>query len=353
DYVFNYTDHLGNIRLSYGLDKSTNTVKIIEENHYYPFGLKHTNYNSDIYTYIKTSSGETGLKIIKPSPSIKVVPTYKYKYNGKEYQDELGLNMYDYGARNYDPALGRWMNIDPLAEKYNNVSPYAYAVNNPVFFIDPDGMQVDTDYKVLKNGNDKGKIVRVDPNDGSEKNEKDRILETDKNDNVKTETVKNSDGTKSKVNKVAINNIAKGIIEEGMNFRTNNYTIAFGGEGQPTRDDVVDFLVKFSEKIANAEIAGFEAIGASNKEQEYITTYKYEKNNFQTSLSPLYRYGQRVSSSYGTIIIMAHFHTHPNNTGIKDNINEPSEIDLDSQRIRNKPLKMNHYIYNVNGRIPY
>ncbi|OYQ49735.1 hypothetical protein CHU92_00265, partial [Flavobacterium cyanobacteriorum] len=41
---------------------------------------------------------------------------YKYKYQEQEWQDELGLNMYDYGARNYDPALGRWHNIDPLAE---------------------------------------------------------------------------------------------------------------------------------------------------------------------------------------------------------------------------------------------
>jgi len=114
-YVFQYKDHLGNIRVSY-TKNAQNVAEIIEENNYYPFGLKHQGYND----YVATIN--------------------KYKYNGKELQDELGLNFYDYGARNYDPALGRWMNIDPLAEQGRRWSPYNYVMDNPVYFIDPDGM---------------------------------------------------------------------------------------------------------------------------------------------------------------------------------------------------------------------
>ena len=66
-------------------------------------------------------------------------------------QEELGLNMYDYGARNYDPALGRWMNIDPLAETSRRWNPYNYCYNSPMTFVDPDGMQAD-DWKKNING---------------------------------------------------------------------------------------------------------------------------------------------------------------------------------------------------------
>lgn len=122
DYVYNYVDHLGNVRLSY--TDNNGTVEIVKESNYYPFGLSHKGYNGGV--------SPLGNSVAK-----------KYMFGGKELDESLGLETYDFGARNYDPALGRWMNLDPLAEQMRRHSPYNYAFNNPLRFIDPDGMSPD------------------------------------------------------------------------------------------------------------------------------------------------------------------------------------------------------------------
>ncbi|WP_407556485.1 DUF6443 domain-containing protein [Winogradskyella sp. 4-2091] len=125
NYVYQYKDHLGNIRLTYAdsdgngsIDAST---EIISEKNYYPFGMTQSGYNN-VVSANANFIGE------------------KFGFNGMEMQDELGLNSYDFGWRNYDAALGRWFGIDPLAEFMPRVSTYSYAFNNPILFIDVAGM---------------------------------------------------------------------------------------------------------------------------------------------------------------------------------------------------------------------
>lgn len=111
-YIYQYKDHLGNIRLSYAVNGSG--AEIIEENNYYPFGLKHQD---------NSTTGNS---------------SYTYKFSGKELQEN---GQYDFGARFYMPDIARWGTIDPLAETSRRWSPYTYAYNSPVMFIDPDGRQ--------------------------------------------------------------------------------------------------------------------------------------------------------------------------------------------------------------------
>ena len=137
NYVFNYTDHLGNVRVSWTQNpEAPEELVIIDDNHYYPFGLRHKGYQSHPQVhYWATSFQQVALTTV----SSLYPESYKYKFGGKELQTEFGVEMYDFGMRNYDPALGRWMNIDPLAEEAPDWSPYNYTFNNPVRYIDPDG----------------------------------------------------------------------------------------------------------------------------------------------------------------------------------------------------------------------
>ena len=115
-WIYEYTikDHLGNTRVLFRDDNGT--PKVVSTYSYYPFGMQNDG----------LSAGTEGDL------------AFKYRYNGKELNQDLGL--YDYGARNYDPAIGRWLQIDPLAETMPGWSGYNYVYNNPISLIDPLGL---------------------------------------------------------------------------------------------------------------------------------------------------------------------------------------------------------------------
>ncbi|MDR0863660.1 MAG: DUF6443 domain-containing protein [Candidatus Symbiothrix sp.] len=114
-YYFYLKDHLGNNAVVANANGQSQ-----QYNFYYPYGM--------------TSQNESANLGKQP-----------YKFGGKEYESMHGLNLYDFEARPYDPAVARFLTPDPLAEKYPWMSPYAYCLNNPVNYTDPTGMSTHTD----------------------------------------------------------------------------------------------------------------------------------------------------------------------------------------------------------------
>ena len=119
---FHLHDHLGNTRMV--IEKDREDYIVTQQAAYYPFGKA-----------IKS------LSIELPDPRHNT--QNRHLYNSKEFQHDLGLDWYDYGARFYDAQIARFHTLDPLAENFTFQSPYVYAANNPIRFIDYMGMSAE------------------------------------------------------------------------------------------------------------------------------------------------------------------------------------------------------------------
>ena len=136
-------DHLGNTHILFSDldgdgkltlfdDPSTEAEEVVEayqESHYYPFGM---------------------LMEGPFAPTLDIPDNYLY--NTKEFNADFGLDWYDYGARWYDAAIGRWGGVDFLAERYYSWNVFQYAMDNPIRFLDPNGMGVTDWFKNIDTG---------------------------------------------------------------------------------------------------------------------------------------------------------------------------------------------------------
>ena len=332
-YFYNYTDHLGNVRLSYsdadGNGEVTGDI-LVDDCYDTPDGQMCNN-------YIITGEAE-GVTNYYPfgmmhnAQSYNVNNIYNYKFNNKELQE---TGMYDYGARFYMPDIGRWGVVDPLAEKSRRFSTYTYALNNPVMFIDPDGREAAlsgvaaqqafvnyrnsmplTDYTLNK---ETGKVTQV----GKTNNLPDRILKTEKDGSV----AKNRKGEA----KVAVDNIAKGILKDGQNFKTSDQIMNVGGNNQPTLEQTEDFIVALSDYVG-VELAGAYLSKDADKNGVISRVYleKYKNNTHSSSVSSLYwcRIGAPIFDSY---FKNTDFHTHPTIGYNRNAIENASRSDLTSK----------------------
>jgi RHS repeat-associated protein len=225
----------------------------------------------------------------------------RLKYNGKELQnkefsDGSGLELYDFGARQHDPQIGRWTTIDPLAQKRFWATPYNYVQNNPLNRFDPNGL---TDYTLNKKTGD---IKQV----GEKNDDPDRILKSKVNKNGEAVAKYKKNGEA----KVAVGGIEKGILKDGMNFQKNDNVIDVGGKGQPTVDGVKSFTLQLSEYVGK-EIKGYSYSADGSKNVTDMVLGKYINNEFDKSYGTPQELRNKYGVNYSDNNILQDFHTHP------------------------------------------
>ena len=241
---------------------------VIASDDYYPFGLTFNSYNRENST---------------PNQNL---------YNGKELQDELSLNTYDFGFRQYDPAIARWNVVDPLAGKRYWLNPYNFVQNNPINRFDPNGL---TDFTLNKKT---GAVAQV----GEKNDDPDRILKTNRHGEVKHK--KNGEA------KVAVGGIEQGILKDGQNFKSKDQVISVGGGGQASVDGVKSFTLKLSEYVGK-EIRGYSYSGNASGSATDVVLGKYKDNTNTESRGSVAELASKYGDAYSRNNILQEFHTHP------------------------------------------
>ena len=241
---------------------------VVESSDYYPFGLTFNSYARE------NAVNQSNL------------------YQGKELQDELGLEIYDFQARGYDPMLGRTWQTDPMSETFYDHSPYSWVKNNPLLRIDPTGM---TDFTFNKKS---GEVTQV----GEANDEPDRILKTNKKGEVKYK--KNGEA------KVAMGGIEQGILADGQNWKTDDQVIGVGGEGQASVDGVKSFTMGLSEYLGK-EIKGFSYSSNASGNVTDMVLGKYLNNSNTESYGTPNALRNKYGVDFSLNNITQEFHTHP------------------------------------------
>ncbi len=239
-YEYTIKDHLGNARVNFRANGAA--ITFLQELHYYPFGM-----------------------IMEGIGTAKVTDN-AYKYNSKELNEDLGLNLSDYGARWYDAALGRWWSVDPLGEKGLNISSYAYVSNNPLILIDPTGMESEAYSNGLS-----GLAEETREKSRTEVQQRDLIRRVNK-------------AFQSIVHVLALPGSDKKIVE-GAIKTANEFIATTGLNTKVKRENVVTFNIKKMPLTDAVAVIG----GTKNESADFILNkidHNFLSEQFQRELAP-------------------------------------------------------------------
>lgn len=197
----------------------------------------------------------------------------------------------------FDPNEKKFLTMDPLAEKYYSISPYAFCLNNPIRFIDPNGMDV---YRF----DDKtGEMHLFQVTD----DKFDQIGQFKYDKKTDTYTLKTNRKGEARTR---MDNVEKGILSDGMNFMTNDNMWAVSGAGQPTVEVFQNFSIGFAE-IINKEVSGYYLNQTGTPEiVSNIYMGRYINNNATTSYKGRAQAVNAMTLN-GTHQVHTDWHTHP------------------------------------------
>ena len=250
----------------------------------------------------------------------------QYKHTGKEFISELGVDSYDFSARFLAPLTGRFDSPDPKAWDYTWLSPYTFCAADPINNSDPTGMDI---YRYDK---DSGKMLLYQITDDNfdiigdfkyDKESGSHVLKTDRNGNPKA----------------LIDNVEKGILADGINFKHNDNVWETGNPGQPTVEGFQNFVIELSEMLG-VELAGYyySKTGSDDISFLRIGMYNNSKYNESHAGTNTYRFPQ-LQEGYD---INTNWHTHPSTTRTSGRF-KPSDKDLRRKYLERNIIK-NHII---------
>lgn len=237
-------DHLGNTRVRISDKDQNNKVhynvndpandEVMSSHHYYPFGMEWDMPSFDINGNSLASAGKDT----------------EYTYNGKEFQDDLGIDLHYYGFRVYDPAIGRFTSVDPIAERFAFVSGFNYAENEPVGHIDLHGLQKAKYY--LQEGLRQfmqGWTNVVDNVKGSLSFTNKKTIHSKSNGNFKVET--STSATKSTV----VNTYLSQFLDQSSYDQSGNYIGGSMLEVNTSRSNEVETKVTATAGVQEASVS--------------------------------------------------------------------------------------------------